>query len=634
MNRIITFLVSAALAVGLLPAGASAQALPPDTPITITGSGWGHGVGMSQYGARAMAETGMTAEQIVGSYYAGITVQTLGGFPLLPEHQWMLTDPDPLWVGLAQNRTSLRFHVDGPAGSSAGLCKAGDGEGECPTQFAQPGEAWEFKALGGGTCQFFREGAPVGKPGYCRALVEWSPQPDVSIHLDDLGREYARGTIRIRPVGNNFHVSLEIGVEDYVKGIAEVPSSWPTEALRAQAIAARTYGVRQMLYWGPEESFGVTRQQQCWCQLYSSVVDQNFVGYGKETEAMGDRWVAAVDSTAGRVVTHPEAGMSTIIVAYYSSSSGGHTDSNVAGLGHSQLIPYLPGVDDPWSVDPRAQNPFASWSKTVTASTIADLYSLDDLVSVQVTRRNDSGSVAEVQIVGTVGGVERTLTRSGRSFKATLGLRSHYFSLGGDAPAAGPTGYCETDVPPAGFSDVGSANPHGDDIDCMAYHGIMPGTADNLFRPVAPVLRWEMALYMIRHAELVGVALPDGSDQGFTDIADLPLDVQTAVNQLRQLGLTKGVGGDRYDPNGGVPRWQMAIFLTRLHRVYGYELPPGLPQGFTDLEGYSEEAKMAIRQLFELGVTTGTSETTYTPGQVVTQEQMASFLSRLLRLDS
>ena len=75
----------------------------------------------------------------------------------------------------------------------------------------------------------------------------------------------------------------------------------------------------------------------------------------------------AVNATSGQIITHPQAPDSTVIIAYYSSSSGGHTDSNVDGFGHSTLLPYLQGVDDPWSIDPIAQNPLASWSKKVNA---------------------------------------------------------------------------------------------------------------------------------------------------------------------------------------------------------------------------------------------------------------------------
>ena len=620
-------LVLVSLLATLLPASESAAQTDP--VYTFNGSGWGHGVGMSQYGARSLAAQGKNANEIINTYYAGVTINGMDAV-LDPAH-WMRSDPDPLWIGLGQNKSVLPFHVEG---GSVGLCKANDGEGECPTQTANPGENWEFRTLGGGACQFFLEGAAVGNPGTCRATIEWELQPDTKVHLPSLAREYARGTIRIRPVGSNFHVILEVPVEDYLYGLGEMPSTWPAAALQAQAIAARTYGVRQALKWGPESTFSGSRRSQCWCQLYSTTVDQSYVGWLKEQSFQGDKWVAAVDATAGQLVTHPQAPDSTVIIAYYSSSSGGHTDSNIAGLGHTTLLPYTPGIPDPWSVDSLAQNPFASWSKDVSASTIAAAVGLDTVTGVAVTGQNASGSVSQVAISGLVGGVEHTINRSGRSFKSSLGLRSLFYSIvppdGSVIPQPG-VALCSEPSPTSGFTDI-SGSVHEADIDCMAALGIM-GASNGLFEPTTSVRRWQMALYMVRTAEAAGIALPDGFNQGFTDLGGLPTDVIFAINQLRQLGLTRGVSDTLYDPQGVVPRWQMAIFLTRLHGTFGFELPAGA-HGFTDMGDYSAEADTAVGQLFSLGITKGTSDTTFGPSQEVTKEQMASFLARLLRLDT
>ncbi len=354
------------LAIALLPV-IPAVAQTTDPTFTFTGSGWGHMVGMSQYGARAMAEGGSTAGQITAFYYANTTIQSIPS--VVPAANFIVSDPDPLWIGFLQNRTSFNFRVDGIG--SAGLCKANDGEGTCPTQMALPGEAWEFRALGGGACQFFKAGAAVGNPGTCQAAITWDFSAGTRIFAADNGRTYARGAIRIRPAGNGFHVVLEIGIEDYIYGLGEMPSDWHAQALQAQAIAARTYGVRQAIRYGPAENFDVARRSACWCHLFSSVVDQAYIGWAKEADQFGQNWVAAVQATAGQVVTHPQAPEYSIIVAYYASSTGGHTDSNVEGLGHTTPLPYLVPAPDPWSIAPAAQNPFASWTRTFTGSQIA-----------------------------------------------------------------------------------------------------------------------------------------------------------------------------------------------------------------------------------------------------------------------
>ncbi|MEA1903569.1 MAG: SpoIID/LytB domain-containing protein, partial [Actinomycetota bacterium] len=424
-------------------------------------------------------------------------------------------------------------------------------EGACPTQTATIGQNWEFRALGGGACQYFLEGVAVGNPGTCKAEIKWSGQPDTRVHLVDHG-EYARGTIKMRAVGEGFHVVLQIGIDEYIYGLGEMPSGWHPEALKAQAIAGRTYGIRQALKWGPEPALSSSRKSQCWCQLFDTTADQSYVGWLKENEPADIPWKSAVDATTGRLITHPQAPESTVIIAYYSSSSGGHTDSNVDGFGHSTPLPYLPGINDPWSVDPLAENPLASWSKDVTASTIAAALGLDTVTGVAVTSRNVSGSVAEVAISGTLGASTVTVTRSGRSLKSALGLRSITFSViapdGSLVPSATP-GLCENPLPPdAGFGDVSTTSVHKGDIDCVADLGVVPGLSSTSFGPTQQIPRSDQALFMIRAAEWMGVVLPAPVDQGFTDLDGLTHEEKDAINQLAMLGLTKGTGPGTYSP--------------------------------------------------------------------------------------
>ncbi len=609
MKRFAT-VMAGLLALTLLPAGGQVSAAP-DPFFQFVGSGWGHGVGLSQYGARAMAESGRTAAEIVTYYYADTAVQTLAG--VLEPETFVLTDPDPLWIGLHQNQTSLRFQVEN---GSADLCKAGDGEGECPTQFAQAGETWEFRSLGGGACQFFLEDVAVGNPGTCSASITWTEQPNTRVSFLDTGRTYARGTLRIRPAAaDTFHVMLEIGLEDYLYGIGEMPSYWPMEALKAQAIAARTYGVRQTLRWGPEEALDGSRKNQCWCQQYGTVVDQNYVGWSKESGEDGHRWVQAVNETAGQVVTHPTAAEQTVIVAYYSSSSGGVTESNISGLGHATPIAYLPGVEDPWSLDPLAQNPFASWTKDVAAATIATAYGLDSVASVEVVARHPSGSAAEVEIVGLLNGSRQSLTRTGRSVKATLGLRSSYFDVTAVDTFLGP------------FKDD-DGSPHEPDIAIIFAAGITKGCGPDLYCPSGTVPRWQMALFLTRLHTASRFDLPTGSSQGFTDLGGMSAEATMAINQLKQLGITKGTSATTYTPLLEVPRWQMALFITRLLAADGVPLPDGADQGFTDIGHLSAEAQTSINQLKQLGITSLSGQ--YQPELPMTRDLMASFMARSL----
>jgi SpoIID/LytB domain protein len=612
------------LTVGLLglPVPA-AQAQTTDPTFTVTGSGWGHMVGMSQYGARAMAANGYSATGITGFYYAGTTVRQTSEVV----SNFMVTDPDPLWIGLLQNRANFIFRVDGPG--PVGLCKANDGEGECPTQFAVGGETWEFRALGGGACQFFKAGVAVGNPGTCRGALTWDFATGTRVFSSDTGRSYARGIIRFRPAGTGFHVVLEIGMEAYLYGLGEMPSSWASAALEAQAIAARTYATRQALRYGPEEFFDATRQSTCWCQLFSTVADQAYVGWGKEIETSGSRWVDAVNATAGQVITHPAAPDSTVIVAYYASSTGGHTDSNVEGLGHSVPLPYLVPTSDPWSISAAAANPFATWTRTLTGSEIATAFGLDTVTGVEVTKRNLSGTVAEVTIAGTLGGQTTLLVKGGRAFRDAFTMRSTAYSITGGSGIG--TAICDGVPPPSPFTDVSAASVHYEGINCLAALEITTGTTPTTFAPTLSVTRWQMAVFLMRTAAVLGVAIPAPLPQGFTDLGGQAQSTIDAINQLKQLGITSGTTPTTFAPNDTVSRWQMAHFLTRLFGVAGGAVPSGTAT-FGDLAGLSPDTVLAIGQLADLGITTGVAAGAYGPNQVVTREQMATFLTRLIRL--
>ncbi|MFO7547445.1 MAG: S-layer homology domain-containing protein [Acidimicrobiia bacterium] len=117
---------------------------------------------------------------------------------------------------------------------------------------------------------------------------------------------------------------------------------------------------------------------------------------------------------------------------------------------------------------------------------------------------------------------------------------------------------------------------------------------------------------------------------GFTDIAGFDATTQNAINCLAFYEITKGTTATTYSPSLAVARWQMALFLTRQAEVHGVTLPDGSPQGFTDIGAYPASTQIAINQIAQLGISIGTSATTFSPADNVTREQMALFLARLL----
>jgi hypothetical protein len=131
------------------------------------------------------------------------------------------------------------------------------------------------------------------------------------------------------------------------------------------------------------------------------------------------------------------------------------------------------------------------------------------------------------------------------------------------------------------------------------------------------------------------VTLPSGADQGFTDLTGIQADAVTAINQLKQLGITTGTTATTFNPNGVVNRWQMALFLSRLVTAAGVTLPATpVGGGFTDLTGVQADAAKAINQLFDVGITTGTTATTFNPNGNVNRWQMALFLARTAAADN
>ena len=116
---------------------------------------------------------------------------------------------------------------------------------------------------------------------------------------------------------------------------------------------------------------------------------------------------------------------------------------------------------------------------------------------------------------------------------------------------------------------------------------------------------------------------------GFTDIGAFGADVQLAINCLKAFGITQGTTATTYSPNGTVLRWQMALFLVRQAADHGITVPAPVSQGYTDIAGLPQATIDAINQVTQLGISKGTTSTTFSPNDVVTRWQMALFLHRL-----
>ena len=188
----------------------------------------------------------------------------------------------------------------------------------------------------------------------------------------------------------------------------------------------------------------------------------------------------------------------------------------------------------------------------------------------------------------------------------------------------------------AGFVDTLGHFAEGA-IDCMAYYGITLGTTPERFSPNQPIIRWQMALFLVRAAGPAGIDLPEPSDQGFEDLDRMAPFIRDAINQVAALRITRGTSPTTFSPTLHMDRRSMALFIYRFLSMArpgpgGADATLIIPDDtvFVDLSGQSEDTVTAVRVLYEMGVTTGTTATTFSPNRRVTRAQMALFFTRAL----
>jgi SpoIID/LytB domain protein len=218
------------------------------------------------------------------------------------------------------------------------------------------------------------------------------------------GRPY-RGQVRVLSNRKRLQVVNVVALEDYLKGVvpAEVPDDWPAEALKAQAVAARSYALASLPPSSSSRTF----------DLYADVRDQVYGGIAEEAPAV----TSAVQATAGQVLVYG----GRIVTAYYSSTTGGRTASAVEWLGNP--VPYLVSVPDPYDT----HSPYHTWGPVLfDARKVGRALGLESRLVDLVATRGDSGRVRELTAVGDGGEV----TVRGTDVRTRLGLRSTWFSIG------------------------------------------------------------------------------------------------------------------------------------------------------------------------------------------------------------
>lgn len=337
-----------------------------DTTFTFEGGGWGHAVGMSQWGAKGRADAGQSAADIIAAYYTGTAITGIGA-------------------------ANVRAHLADTAGTTVvfGAATTISGNGGALIAVAA-GETVEVKAIGG--AYQVHVVAPVAKGAIAVAAndVLVAPLNGAPARLDATGNRYNAGRLvfRLAGTGTVQVVNDQLTMQQYLYGLGEVPSSWPVEALKAQALAARTYAYKRVL--SPRSAN---------YDILSTTSDQVYVGYEKQAAAFGSQWVAAVNATDGQIITYN----GSPIDALYSSSNGGYSeDSEYAFV---SVVPYLRANADPF--DNAAGNPTFRWTRSYTGTELG--------AWVAASRGMNIGAVTSYEVSG-------NLSRVGRIDRATIKL--------------------------------------------------------------------------------------------------------------------------------------------------------------------------------------------------------------------
>lgn len=445
-------LLTAAPLLGM--ARAAAEAPSGVRVLRLDGRGHGHGVGLSQWGAYTMAQGGATAADIIGRFYPGTTIGSAAGEVVvvvdtrdrvvvrLPQGGQLRSARDgaqaegfPVQLEpgevaeIVHDGSGYRVTRGGVRTVSASrpqrfgtaqqecvlLCEPDDDPEEEPEPDDGPDDGTDP-----GPCVLCTTTTTTPDPGTPGEPGQPAPSPSPddppppsstsgdpvsptpvwaipngggTVTSVDRGRTY-RGSFEVTGGPGQLRVRNHVDVEDYLRGMAEVPGSWPAAAVQAQAVAARTYALRAMAASG---------------EICDSESCQVYVGTSRETPGQ----IAAVEATRGWVVRYGDG----LAATFYSASGGGHSATVQEGFGATYDIPYLPAR--PYETS----NPKA-WSLDVALTDVAARLGYPGtLTEVRVTATGPSGRPIAMELVGDAG----TMGVDPQDFRRRLGLQSTLF---------------------------------------------------------------------------------------------------------------------------------------------------------------------------------------------------------------
>jgi SpoIID/LytB domain protein len=333
---------------------------PASSVVVFSGHGWGHGLGLSQWGAFGYAKHGWTFDRILAHYYTGTT---LGPAPV-----------STVRVLLASAKT-VRI--------------------ESTTPWTVTDAAGLKIVLEPGLLVLKAKLALADHPELQPPFTFVSKQPLL------VGKVPYRGKLNVSSDGKLLQVIDTLGLESYLKGVvpAEMPSAWPAEALKAQAVAARSYALANMTTGRAFDLYGDTRSQV-------------FGGVKVENAATS----AAVDATKGQVVLYKGKVADTL----FFSTSGGRTASALESTGLN--VPYLVPVADPYD----SASPYHDWGPVlVDAAIVAKQFKLASPIADMQTTTGPSGRVKSLNVTSDD---DSQVTLTGNQVRGALELRSTWFT--------------------------------------------------------------------------------------------------------------------------------------------------------------------------------------------------------------
>lgn len=348
---------------GAVPASADAAGW------IVRGAGFGHGIGMSQYGAYGMAQEGWSYKRILRHYYKGTS---LGKAPSRPVRV-LLQASDPYVRFRGATRANRRLRLS-------------------------PGVTHVVRRVGGGRLALFgRGGKRLGTFSRLQVTRGGAPIKLMGPAINGVNGGRYRGAFSLHPGSTGGVTAVNaLPIDDYVQGVVagEMPSSWDHDALRAQAVAARTYAL-------------TTRKTGEIFDQYPDTRSQVYLGVSGETAPTN----RAVRRSAGDVLTHDGEPATT----FYFSTSGGRTENIENSFVGAPPQPWLKSVKDPYdSISPKHR-----WTVRMSNRLMgARLGAPGRLRRIKVLDRGVSPRIVRARIVGTNGSTVLT----GPEIRARLGL--------------------------------------------------------------------------------------------------------------------------------------------------------------------------------------------------------------------